>query len=122
MASFVGSGDYKYEIVPSWPKMLRYWHFGGPSDARGHQNSCSGLPIQNMRGLTLEARRAAGPCYAPRAQRALRYGGGIVSSVMNQSSSGPSMPRNATGTTRGTAAASLATAGGPASGRSGGCP
>jgi DNA-binding beta-propeller fold protein YncE len=29
----VGSGDYKYEIVTSWPKMLRYWGFGGPSDA-----------------------------------------------------------------------------------------
>ncbi len=33
MASFVGTGDYKYEIVDPWPKMLRYWRFGGPSDA-----------------------------------------------------------------------------------------
>ena len=33
MAAIVGSGDYKYEMVPTWPKMLRYWSFGGPSDA-----------------------------------------------------------------------------------------
>lgn len=29
----VGSGDFKYERVPSWPKMPRYWAFGAASDA-----------------------------------------------------------------------------------------
>lgn len=24
----VGSGDYRYEVVPSWPTMPRYWSFG----------------------------------------------------------------------------------------------
>ena len=33
MAAIVGSGDYRYEIVESWPKMPKYWNFGGPSDA-----------------------------------------------------------------------------------------
>ena len=33
MAAIVGSGDYRYEIVESWPKMPKYWSFGGPSDA-----------------------------------------------------------------------------------------
>ena len=32
MATVVGSGDYRYEIVPSWPEMPKYWSFGGPSD------------------------------------------------------------------------------------------
>ena len=26
--AIVGSGDYRYEVVPSWPKMPRYWSFG----------------------------------------------------------------------------------------------
>ena len=29
----MGSGDYRYEIVDSWPKMPKYWSFGGPSGA-----------------------------------------------------------------------------------------
>ena len=33
MAAIVGSGDYRYEIVDSWPKMPKYWSFGGPSGA-----------------------------------------------------------------------------------------
>ena len=33
MAAIVGSGDYRYEIVESWPKMPKYWSFGGPSGA-----------------------------------------------------------------------------------------
>ena len=33
MAAIVGSGDYRYEIVESWPKMPKYWNFGGPSGA-----------------------------------------------------------------------------------------
>ena len=28
----VGSGDFRYEAVPSWPKMPRYWSFGAASD------------------------------------------------------------------------------------------
>ena len=32
MATVVGSGDYKYEAIPSWPKMPRYWTFGTASD------------------------------------------------------------------------------------------
>jgi DNA-binding beta-propeller fold protein YncE len=28
----VGSGDYRYEVVPSWPKMPKYWSFGKASD------------------------------------------------------------------------------------------
>ena len=33
MASIVGSGDYTYELVPSWPNMPKYWTFGSASDA-----------------------------------------------------------------------------------------
>ena len=33
MATIVGSGDYRYEAVPSWPNMPRYWSFGPASDA-----------------------------------------------------------------------------------------
>ena len=33
MATVVGSGDYKYELVESWPKMPKYWGFGAASDA-----------------------------------------------------------------------------------------
>jgi len=29
----VGSGDYRYEMVPSWPEMPRYWSLGMASDA-----------------------------------------------------------------------------------------
>ena len=29
----VGSGDFRYEMVPSWPNMPRYWSFGMASDA-----------------------------------------------------------------------------------------
>ena len=29
----VGSGDYRYEMVPSWPDMPRYWSLGMASDA-----------------------------------------------------------------------------------------
>lgn len=29
----VGSGDYRYELVPSWPKLPRYWSFGAVADA-----------------------------------------------------------------------------------------
>ena len=28
----VGSGDYRYERVPSWPNMPKYWSFGAASD------------------------------------------------------------------------------------------
>lgn len=28
----VGNGDYKYEIVDSWPNLPRYWSFGSTSD------------------------------------------------------------------------------------------
>ena len=28
----VGSGDYRYERVPSWPKLPKYWSFGLASD------------------------------------------------------------------------------------------
>ena len=28
----VGNGDYKYEIVESWPNLPRYWSFGSTSD------------------------------------------------------------------------------------------
>ena len=28
----VGSGDHRYEVVPSWPKMPKYWSFGQASD------------------------------------------------------------------------------------------
>ena len=28
----VGSGDHRYELVPSWPKMPRHWRFGAASD------------------------------------------------------------------------------------------
>ena len=27
MSVIVGSGDFKYELVDSWPKMTRYWEF-----------------------------------------------------------------------------------------------
>ena len=30
--AIVGSGDYRYERVPSWPKMPRYWAMGMASD------------------------------------------------------------------------------------------
>ena len=30
--AIIGSGDYKYEAVPSWPNMPRYWTFGMASD------------------------------------------------------------------------------------------
>ena len=33
MATVVGSGDYRYELVESWPKMPKYWGFGAASDA-----------------------------------------------------------------------------------------
>ena len=33
MASVVGSGDYTYELVPSWPNMPKHWTFGSASDA-----------------------------------------------------------------------------------------
>ena len=29
----VGSGEFRYELVESWPKMPKYWEFGGASDA-----------------------------------------------------------------------------------------
>ena len=29
----VGSGDYRYERVPVWPKVPKYWNLGTPSDA-----------------------------------------------------------------------------------------
>jgi DNA-binding beta-propeller fold protein YncE len=38
MATVVGSGDYRYEVAPSWPKMPKYWSFGGPSDAAVNSN------------------------------------------------------------------------------------
>ena len=38
MATVVGSGEYRYEVVPSWPKMPKYWSFGGPSDAAVNSN------------------------------------------------------------------------------------
>ena len=28
----VGTGDYKYERVPLWPNMPKYWAFGAASD------------------------------------------------------------------------------------------
>jgi len=31
--TIVGSGDYRYERVPSWPKLPKYWSLGQPSDA-----------------------------------------------------------------------------------------
>ncbi len=30
--AIVGSGDYRYERVPSWPEMPKYWAFGAASD------------------------------------------------------------------------------------------
>ena len=36
MAIVVGSGDYTYELVPSWPKMPKYWSFGAASDTDGN--------------------------------------------------------------------------------------
>ena len=33
MGAVVGSGEYRYELVPSWPQMLRYWSFEKASDA-----------------------------------------------------------------------------------------
>ena len=33
MANVLGSGEHRYELVPSWPEMPKYWAFGGPSDA-----------------------------------------------------------------------------------------
>ena len=38
MAAKVGSGKYTYELVPSWPRMLRYWSFGPASDAAVNSN------------------------------------------------------------------------------------
>ena len=32
MAAQVGSGDYKFERVPSWPNMPKYWEMGLASD------------------------------------------------------------------------------------------
>ncbi|MDP6063270.1 MAG: peptidyl-alpha-hydroxyglycine alpha-amidating lyase family protein [SAR202 cluster bacterium] len=32
MAITVGTGDYRYELVPSWPNMPRFWSFGRASD------------------------------------------------------------------------------------------
>ena len=32
MAITVGSGDYRYELVPSWPNMPRFWSFERASD------------------------------------------------------------------------------------------
>ena len=31
--AILGSGDFKYEKVPEWPKMPKYWEFGAASDA-----------------------------------------------------------------------------------------
>ncbi len=31
--ALLGSGDYRYELVPSWPRMPRYWSFGPASGA-----------------------------------------------------------------------------------------
>ena len=31
--AIVGSGHYRYERVPSWPKLPKYWAFGAPVDA-----------------------------------------------------------------------------------------
>ena len=31
--AIVGSGDFRYELVPSWPNMPKYWSFGPASDA-----------------------------------------------------------------------------------------
>ena len=31
--AIVGSGDYRYERVESWPKLPKYWSFGEPMDA-----------------------------------------------------------------------------------------
>ena len=30
--TIVGSGDHKYERVPLWPNMPKYWAFGAASD------------------------------------------------------------------------------------------
>lgn len=38
MGTKVGSGEYQYELVPSWPKMLKYWSFGPASDAAVNSN------------------------------------------------------------------------------------
>ena len=32
MGITVGSGEFRYELVESWPKMPKYWEFGGASD------------------------------------------------------------------------------------------
>ena len=36
--AIVGSGDYRYERVPSWPKMPKYWEFTTPADAAVNSN------------------------------------------------------------------------------------
>ena len=33
MATIVGSGEFKYEVAPSWPNLPKYWSFGLASDA-----------------------------------------------------------------------------------------
>ena len=32
MGKVVGSGEFRYELVPSWPKMPRYWDFRSTTD------------------------------------------------------------------------------------------
>ena len=36
--AIVGSGDYRYELVPSWPKMPRWWDFVSASDVAVNSN------------------------------------------------------------------------------------
>ena len=38
--SIVGSGDFKYELVDSWPKMPKYWEFTIASDVYVNSKDC----------------------------------------------------------------------------------
>ena len=53
MATQVGSGDYKFERVPSWPNMPKYWEMGLASDgavnqSKGDDDPAAWLPKQEL--------------------------------------------------------------------------
>ena len=51
--SIVGSGDYRFEPVPSWPDLPRYWSLGACSDAAVNSNDEVHVFARGDRPLTI---------------------------------------------------------------------
>jgi hypothetical protein len=49
----LGSGDYRYEPVPTWPKMPKYWSFGMASDGAVNSNDEVYIFSRGLHPLTI---------------------------------------------------------------------